>query len=988
MEVSKPQGSEIMNDQFLRERERLLELLLKDGIYYGTPERPILSRDGTSARWMLDSLCVSLTPEGINLAGRCLLKLMEGFTGRTIATMGTIGIPLLSSCIAQSNGRYEGLLVRKELKAHGSRKWFEGRIDKNEPVIILDDSVSSGLTMIECRRKLEDAGFRVEGGVCLVRFGWYAGFGRMQEMGYHMEALYDIYEDFMNRMDNEPNVITNPTKYFPEITWHEEKVPEGLHPAHAARLVMSEYLRSGKTLNPPQTLDREYDGGGGMWVSIRSKAQIYLRHAREGMWHFPGEEHGPVGLDLVKAAIKTAAKLNKAEAGLKQLDTSAIAVTFFPPMEECTVGQLDNDRYGIVVVSKERPYKMGGALPSMPGITTNWMQFQHARKKNAGLVSFEPYRLFRHDVLKVVEPGEAWQPTGTPRDNELHWHQDPAIAGRVTQRVFDLVQANIRSEPPGSQALSQELLKGKIDSIFVSIYLDGKLRGCMGGKIKELDTDISQFSAMALNDSRFEKAGEVLRHEGEKPLLTVTVSFLWHPLTLGTFSAEEVMKRVRFGQQALMAFQGQRSGIMLPFVATTFNLSPIGYALEVIDKAGITRPPYHWQRYECKTWMAPDGKEPQPLIGMFPPAAPPETPEEYLPYYAGLLSEYMMNRQDEEDGSLFFRYLPFKDVLVRKVDLPRMAHGCWIMTRAAIRLNNHPLRQASSRLLNYLKGQILTGEKNTEDKEVWISGDPQTPPSVSELSFLLLALCDYSQIKEDKADKEDNALARSIAETLWSRIDNHGKIHIFKDPEINDEPFQNYSPGQLLLALAAACSKGFFKVDDDARRIKLFRAFDFYRHRFRCKRDFGQVSWMMQAFTQWWFVDPKSEYAEFVFEIGRWILEYQDVKEGGFQNDHQPDSPGFTTALYIEGLAAAARLADAKGDASLAQSLRDACHHGFQFMDRLIIQDRDAPLLPNPEWAKGGVRQSIHQSEVRTDFVQHTLSAVLELIYGYGKIKE
>jgi hypothetical protein len=53
--------------------------------------------------------------------------------------------------------------------------------------------------------------------------------------------------------------------------------------------------------------------------------------------------------------------------------------------------------------------------------------------------------------------------------------------------------------------------------------------------------------------------------------------------------------------------------------------------------------------------------------------------------------------------------------------------------------------------------------------------------------------------------------------------------------------------------------------------------------------------------------------------------------------------------------------------------------HGFRFLDRLVIQQRDACVLPNPEFAIGGLRQSIHRSDVRVDFVQHALSAILEL---------
>lgn len=136
---------------------------------------------------------------------------------------------------------------------------------------------------------------------------------------------------------------------------------------------------------------------------------------------------------------------------------------------------------------------------------------------------------------------------------------------------------------------------------------------------------------------------------------------------------------------------------------------------------------------------------------------------------------------------------------------------------------------------------------------------------------------------------------------------------------------------------------------------------------------------MMQAFACWWRLTKDASMVEFVFEIGDWILGYQQEKTGGFINDHQPDAPGYTTALYLEGIGAALKLAQATNDAERARKYLKAITQGFRFLDRLIIQPRDASMLPNPALAMGGLRQSIHRSEVRIDFVQHSLAAILEL---------
>src|ERR1044071_852550 len=170
-------------ESFHAERAELLELLRRHGILHRSPTQPVLSRDGTSARWMLDSLSVTLAPRGAELAGRCILELLKRFDGRQIATYGLTAVPILQSCILQSGGRYRGLLVRKERKKHGSLKLIEGVIDPSEPIILVDDSISSGTSMTEACEHLEAAGLRVEGGVALVRFGWYGGFALMAARG-------------------------------------------------------------------------------------------------------------------------------------------------------------------------------------------------------------------------------------------------------------------------------------------------------------------------------------------------------------------------------------------------------------------------------------------------------------------------------------------------------------------------------------------------------------------------------------------------------------------------------------------------------------------------------------------------------------------------------------------------------------------------------------------------------------------------------------
>lgn len=946
-------------EQFHTARSELIELLRQDGILYRSPTQPVLSRDGTSARWMLDSLAVTLSSRGGELAGRCVLELLKRFDGRQIATYGLTAVPVLQACVLQSAGRYQGLLVRKERKEHGSRKLIEGRINPDEPVILIDDSVSSGTSMEEACQRLEQAGLRVEGGICLVRFGWYGGYAQMQGRGYHMEAVYDIWDDFIYHMEDEDKPLLNPSKWFPEFQWSPHRAPYGMHPAQLARIVMSEYLSSGKLLRSPARLDRDYDSSGGAWVSVRSLRDIHVRHSRDGFWHFPGETYQSAAEDVVLASLRTVAELPPGQEGLKAIDESGIAVTFFTALETCEVGDLDNERYGIVVRSLERRSLMGGALPRMPGIGNEWEQFQHARMKNGRLVSFEPYEILRHEVVKAVEPNISWQPTGVPAGEKLPWQQNETICGQIVERARDIVLARLFSVPEATSPLPADVIPEAIDSIYVTVYINGQLRGCMGAVTHQLDEDLRSLALAALADVRFAEHVPI-----EASSVAVTVSLLFNPLELGELLPEEVVPYYRHGQQTLMVYRGALVGMLLPFVAVSHNLDRWDFPRAVVEKAGLTEPPYYWCRFDCATWLG-DARGTSPLVGGFRSEKNhAASPEESFTSYASLHARYLIRHQ-QADGQLYSSYEPFQNRLYEGIDLPRLAHGAWVLARGYRVLADDNLKTAADAAIKYLLNTACESEAG-----FWLETSDEIP-SVSEISFLLLALSCLPD-----GDPRRSMINR-LAATLWSCIElPHGRISTHRQASASTDAFQDYFPGQALLALAAAAEQTPSSLDEE----RLHRSFLYYRHRFRYQRHFGQVSWLMQAFSKWWQITREAPFAELVLEIGDWILEYQQVKTGAFVNDHQPETPGYTTAVYLEGIGAALHLAVALDDKARARKYSESFAHGFGFLDQLIIQERDESLLPNPELALGGLRQGVYCSLVRTDFVQHSLSAILQFL--------
>jgi hypothetical protein len=479
----------------------------------------------------------------------------------------------------------------------------------------------------------------------------------------------------------------------------------------------------------------------------------------------------------------------------------------------------------------------------------------------------------------------------------------------------------------------------------------------VGTAVRNLDADLRTTTLAALRDQRFADGPAAVAPDE----VAVTVSMLFSPLELGSYSPEEVAVRIRHARHALMAYQNDRVGLLLPVVAVTNNLDRAEFVAEVIDKAGITRPPYYWCRYECASWLA-DSRGTGLLDGGFPRR--PESPAfgTLVEKLATLHVQYLL-RQRDADGSLFFYYQPFQDRLHRGITAPRLAHAAWVLARACKKLGGpEELQTARDALLDRHLQSVRQGGDGC-----WLESGKE-PASVSESAFLLLALCD--SLDRDRA----RDVAASLTSTLWSTIDAHGRIATHRATADADDAYQDYFPGQVLLALAAAHRSAVF----DLQERKLDKTFTYYRHRFRYRRHFGQVSWLMQAFGAWWGATRRGDFADFVFEVGDWILQFQQDTTGAFINDHQPDTPGYTTALYLEGIAVGTRLAAALNDEPRRRRYLESLERGFAFVDRLTIHSCDAAVLPNAAFAVGGVRQSLYASEVRVDFVQHSLSALFE----------
>lgn len=142
--------------------------------------------------------------------------------------------------------------------------------------------------------------------------------------------------------------------------------------------------------------------------------------------------------------------------------------------------------------------------------------------------------------------------------------------------------AVLRSPPPIASA--QEVFRTSC-GVFVTVHVQGKLRGCIGvvEAIEPLSVSIVHCAAgAALRDPRFSP----LREE-ELSSLEVEVSLLSPPAPI-------LAAQVELGRHGLIVAKGQRRGLLLPQVAIEHKLSREQFLAETCRKAGLPENAWQW----------------------------------------------------------------------------------------------------------------------------------------------------------------------------------------------------------------------------------------------------------------------------------------------------------------------------------------------------------------------------------------------------------
>jgi orotate phosphoribosyltransferase len=117
-------------------------------------------KSGARSSWFIDAKQTTCRPDGMLLvAEAALAAIPDDATAIGGLTMGADAVAFSIAAIAATQGRHlRSFSVRKEVKDHGGGGRIAGALEPGDRVVITEDAVTRGVSMLEAAEAVTEAG--------------------------------------------------------------------------------------------------------------------------------------------------------------------------------------------------------------------------------------------------------------------------------------------------------------------------------------------------------------------------------------------------------------------------------------------------------------------------------------------------------------------------------------------------------------------------------------------------------------------------------------------------------------------------------------------------------------------------------------------------------------------------------------------------------------------------------------------------------------
>lgn len=173
-------------------KELIAKDLLKIKAVFFRPEEPFTWASGIKSPVYCDNRLTLTAPEVRTDVEKGLAELVKENYPDAEVLMGTSTAGIAHAAITAHLLDMPMGYVRSGAKDHGRQNQIEGRLEKGQKVVVVEDLISTGGSVIEVVNVLREAGADVLGVVSIFTYGMQKGLDRLKEANVKNVSLTDF----------------------------------------------------------------------------------------------------------------------------------------------------------------------------------------------------------------------------------------------------------------------------------------------------------------------------------------------------------------------------------------------------------------------------------------------------------------------------------------------------------------------------------------------------------------------------------------------------------------------------------------------------------------------------------------------------------------------------------------------------------------------------------------------------------------------------
>lgn len=162
-------------------RREVAKGLLSIGAVFLRPEEPFVWASGIKSPVYCDNRLTLTSPEVRNIIENGIADIIRKEYPQVDVIMGTSTAGIAHAAIAGHILELPMGYVRSSAKDHGRTNRIEGRLEKGQKVVVVEDLISTAGSAIDCVEALREAGAEVLGIVSIFTYGMEKGINRLKE---------------------------------------------------------------------------------------------------------------------------------------------------------------------------------------------------------------------------------------------------------------------------------------------------------------------------------------------------------------------------------------------------------------------------------------------------------------------------------------------------------------------------------------------------------------------------------------------------------------------------------------------------------------------------------------------------------------------------------------------------------------------------------------------------------------------------------------